>query len=170
MRQFTATDPNLLEIDERIILTYIDSDFNKEHPAYCYLLLDDNYLLWARNGYAPPFKEFPSERVGGTYIEFPKAGLPWFINTINQKFLKTEAEGGLQKGAFTDSEVINGEKLAIKRKFGVPGYGLMNFSRKGHGLLANSLQEASFTDIMLFDNGLFEQLSDIAHKIEQGLL
>jgi hypothetical protein len=168
MKKFANTNPNQLDDDPRIILRYSQPHFNQINTNYNYLLLDENYLLWTRKGYFPAINGKPEKWVGGTKIEFPKEGLLWFIETIEEKFLKTAAQGGLEKGAFTYSEEINGEKLAIKRQFGVPGYGLMNFSREGHGFAADDTQLAEFTDVMLFDNGLFKQFVEIAKKIENG--
>ncbi|MCG6202447.1 hypothetical protein [Psychromonas antarctica] len=168
VKKFIDTDPNLLDDDKRIILRYSHPRFDKTNTDYYYLLLDKNHLLWTSKGYFPSINGKPAKWTGGTDIEFPKEGLLWFIKSIEQKFLKTEAQGGLEKGAFTYSEEIKGEKLAIKRQFGVPGYGLMNFSREGHGFAEGDVQLAEFTDVMLFDNGLFKQFTDIAKQIENG--
>ncbi|WP_188407621.1 hypothetical protein, partial [Agarivorans gilvus] len=111
----------------------------------------------------------PEKWLGGTDIEIPKSGLSWFINAIEQKFMKTEAEGGLKREVFTYSTVIDGEKLVVKRQFGVPGYGLMNFNRKEY-VFNESPQLAEFTDQMLFENGLLDELKLVAKKIDNGEL
>lgn len=169
MKKFINTDPNTLENDSRIILRYSQLQSNQIRMNDYYLLQDGDYLMWARKGLFPALNGKPETWVGGTYIEFPKIGLPWFIKTIEEKFMKTEAEGGLKKDAFTYSEIIEGEKLAIKRQFGVPGYGFMNFSREEY-IFQETPQLAEFTDTMLFENGLFVQLINIADKINAGTL
>ena len=169
MKIFADTEANSLDNDSRIILRYSQPTFNHVNTDYFYLLKDGNHLIWATKGYFPPLNGKPEKWVGGSEVEFPKQGFLWFIIAIEEKFMKTEAEGGLKKAAFTYSEIIEGEKLAIKRQFGVPGYGLMNFSREEY-LFQQTPQLAEFTDTMLFDNGLLAQLRVIADKITAGTL
>jgi hypothetical protein len=171
MKQFTNTDPNTLDNDSRIILRYSELQSNKIRMNYYYLLHDGDHLLWARKGLFPALNGQPEKWLGGTNIEFPKQGLPWFIKAIEEKFMKTEAEGGLKKEAFTYSEVINGEKLITLRWFGTPGYALANDSRQNYvSKTIKKRQEFCFTDTMLFDNGLLAKLKVIADKITAGTL
>lgn len=136
---------------------------------FFYLLLMHDYLVLASKGLFPAVNGQPEKWLGGTDIEIPKSGLQWFINAIEQKFMKTEAEGGLKREVFTYSTVIDGEKLVVKRQFGVPGYGLMNFNRKEY-VFNESPQLAEFTDQMLFENGLLDELKLVAKKIDNGEL
>ncbi|GGB06300.1 hypothetical protein [Agarivorans gilvus] len=171
MRIFNNTDPNKLDTDKRVVLHYSQPTFNNKNTDYYYLLLDDGYLIWATKGYFPPVNGKPEKWVGGSFIEIPKSGLSWFINAIEQKFMKTEAEGGLRKGEFTYAKEIAGEKLVASRWFGTPGYGLANASRNRYGSVTiKKQQEFCFTDEMLFDNGLLEELKLVAKKIDNGEL
>ncbi|MDO6683895.1 MULTISPECIES: hypothetical protein [unclassified Agarivorans] len=171
MRTFENTDPYKLDEDKRVIFRYSQPTFNNKNTDYYYLLLDDEYFIWATKGYFPPLNGKPEKWVGGSFIEFPKSGLSWFINAIEQKFMKTEAEGGLKKEELTYSEVINDEKLVASRWFGTPGYGLANASRDRYGSSTfKKQQEFCFTDEMLFDKGLLDNLKIIAKKIDSGEL
>ncbi|WP_229711282.1 hypothetical protein, partial [Agarivorans gilvus] len=60
---------------------------------FFYLLLMHDYLVLASKGCFPAVNGQPEKWLGGTDIEIPKSGLSWFINAIEQKFMKTEAEG-----------------------------------------------------------------------------
>lgn len=138
---------------------------------FFYLLLKHDYLVLASKGLFPAVNGQPEKWLGGTDIEIPKSGLPWFINAIEQKFMKTEAEGGLKKDELTYAKEIAGEKLVTSRWFGTPGYGLANASRNRYGSVTfKKQQEFCFTDEMLFDNGLLEELKVIANKIDNGAL
>jgi hypothetical protein len=171
MKQFTNTDPNTIDDDSRIILKFYQPRFNGKGLDYYYLLKDDDYLLWVSKSLFHALNGNPEEWLAGTDIEFPKQGLPWFIKSIEEKFMKTEAEGGLKKEAFTYSEIINGEKLITLRWFGTPGYALANDSRQSYIFKTiEKRQEFCFTDSMLFDHGLFEKLKKIADKISAGSL
>jgi len=171
MKKFINTDPNTLDNDSRIILKHSQPTFNHVNKDYFYLLHDDTHLIWATKGYFPPLNGKPEKWVGSSRIEFPKQGLPWFIKAIEEKFMKTEAEGGLTKEAFTCSEVIEGEKLVTLRWFGTPGYALANDSRQNYvSKTIKKRQEFCFTDTMLFDNGLLAKLKVVADKITAGEL
>jgi hypothetical protein len=129
--------------------------------------------LWASKSLFPALNGKPEEWLAGIDIEFPKQGLPWFIKAIEEKFMKTEAEGGLKKEAFTYSEIVEGGKLIARRSFGYEGYTLANDDRYSYVDLSlgyQSQQEFCFTDTMLFDNGLLAQLKVIADKITSGTL
>ncbi len=41
-------------------------------------------------------------------IEFPKQGLQCFLDILEGKFFKTDAEGGLAKGTFNSEGLIDG--------------------------------------------------------------
>ena len=171
MKKFTNTEPNTIDNDSRIILRYSQPRFNGKGLDYYYLLQDDDYLLWASKSLFPALNGKPEKWLAGTDIEFPKQGLLWFIKAIEEKFMKTEAEGGLTKEAFTCSEVIEGEKLVTLRWFGTPGYALANDSRQNYvSKTIKKRQEFCFTDTMLFDNGLLAKLKVVADKITAGEL
>ncbi|WP_411994585.1 hypothetical protein [Agarivorans sp. DSG3-1] len=138
---------------------------------FFYLLLQHDYLVLASKGIFPSINGKPERVTGGTDIEIPKSGLQWFINAIEQKFMRTEAEGGLKREELTFSEVIDGEKLVTSRWFGTSGYALANASRNLHSNFGGEgQQEFCFTDKMLFDEGLLDNLKVIAQKIDRGEL
>jgi len=171
MKKFPNTDPVKLLDDPRIVYKYAEFQPHLNDNDYCFWLKEGEYLLWAKKGLGVSFDGSPREWVGGTELEIPKEGLSWFIWVIEEKFFKTEAEGGLAKGQFGYEEVINGEKLIVSRMFGTPGYRFRNHSRYSH-LWDDSTdpQNAMFTDEMLFEKGLFDEFKKLAEKIEQGIV
>lgn len=171
MKQFTNTDPVNLLNDPRIIYQYAEFQSHLNDNDYSFWLKDDEYLLWAKRGLYAPLDDSASYWVGGTQLEIPKEGLSWFVNVIENKFLKTEAEGGLAKGQYGYEEVINGEKLIVSRMFGTPGYSFRNHSRDSYIFKTQKRpQDAMFTDEMLFEKGLFDEFKKLAAKIEQGII
>lgn len=171
MKIFTNTDPVDLINDPRIIYQFAEFQAHLNDSDYCFWLKDVNYLIWAKRGLYAPLDGSPSFWVGGSQLEIPQEGLSWFVNVIEDKFLKTEAEGGLAKGQYGYEEVINGEKLIVSRMFGTPGYSFRNHSRHSH-LWDDSTdpQDAMFTDEMLFEKGMFDEFKKLAEKIEQGVI
>ena len=161
MKKFIDTDPITLTADSRIVFKYAEFIPHKNENDYYFWLIDDNYLIWATRSfyiYKKDSGDVINRWVGGTKLEIPKDGLFWFVRVIEEQFLKTEAEGGLEKGRFGYEEEIHGEKLIVSRMFGTPGYSFRNHSRNSY-LFDDSTdpQEFAFTDEMLFDHGLFEE-------------
>lgn len=171
MKQFPNTDPKNLLNDPRIVYQYAEFQSHLNEYDYCFWLKEGEYLLWAKKGLYAPLDGGASYWVGGTELEIPKEGLAWFVNVIEEKFFKTEAEGGLPKGQFGYEEIINGEKLIVSRMFGTSGYRFRNHSRYSH-LWDDSTdpQEAMFTDEMLFEKGMFDEFKKLAEKIEKGII
>lgn len=171
MRNFTSVDPNTVQDDGRIILEFTTRTENLKKEKYYFLLLDGGYLIWAVKSYFPALNGEPADWSGGTRIEMPKEGLQWFIKIVEQKFFKSESEGGLKKGEFSYEEEVSGEKLVVARSFGTPGYSLRNYSRQDYAYTTKtSPQEARFDDEMLFKQGLFDEFKSIAEKIDKGEL
>jgi hypothetical protein len=171
MKKFTNTDPVNLLNDPRIVYQYAEFQSHLNENDYSFWLKDGEYLLWAKRGLGVSFDGSPREWVGGTELEIPKKGLSWFVNVIEDKFLKTEEQGGLAKGQYGFEEVIDGERLIVSRMFGTSGYRFRNHSRYSH-LWDDSTdpQNAMFTDEMLFEKGLFDDFKKLAEKIEQGII
>lgn len=171
MKKFPNTDPVKLLNDPRIVFQYKEFRPHLNEYDYYFWLKDGNYLIWAVSGLGAFFEGRPRKWVGGTELEIPKEGLPWFVKVIEEKFFKTEAEGGLPKSKFGYEEEICGEKLIVSRMFGTPGYSFRNHSRYSH-LWDDSTdpQDAMFDDEMLFEKGLFDEFKKLAAKIEQGII
>jgi hypothetical protein len=171
MKIFSDTDPVNLLNDPRIVYQYSEFKPHKNDNNYSFWLKDGDYLLWAKRGLGVSFDDEPREWVGGTELEIPKEGLSWFVRMIEERFLKSSAEGGLPKGQYGCEEIINGERLIISRMFGTPGYSFRNHSRNSYIFeTQNRPQEAMFTDEMLFEKGLFDDFKKLAEKIDQGEL
>lgn len=169
MKKFPNTDPVDLLNDPRIVFQYTEFKPHKNDNNYCFWLKDGDYLIWAKKGLYAPLNGSPSYWVGGTQLEIPKEGLPWFIRVIEEKFFKTEAEGGLPKGQFGYEEEICGERLVVSRMFGTPGYSFRNHSRDSYLFKTQKRpQEAMLTDELLFEKGVFDEFKKLAEKIERG--
>lgn len=171
MIKFNNIDPNTVQDDDRVILSFTAYMERLKKEKYYFLLKDAGYLIWAVKSYFPPMNGEPAEWSGGTRIEFPQEGLSWFINTIEQKFFKSESEGGLKKGEFSCEKEFLGENLVVARMLGTSGYAFRNYSRQDYAYTTKtSPQQASFDDEMLFKNGLFDELKKIAKQIDMDNL
>jgi hypothetical protein len=167
MKQFKNINPSELDNDSRCIFRFVEYVESIARERFFYLLLDGDLLIWARKGIRQIDNQISIS--GYTEIEFPKTGLSWFIDTIENKFLKTESEGGLKREKFSYEEEVEGERLCISRMFGTSGYAFRNYSRKDYvTTLYDSPQQASFSDELLFEKGLFAQLKTIAEKLTRG--
>ena len=171
MQKFDEIDPQKISNNPNVVGRLVDS--GNSHRTY-YLLVDGTYAIIA----SIKLHTYPS--TGDTewlvhQLEIPKAGIPWIIETLENKFLKLSYEGGLPADVRHYEETIEGEELGISRAMGLgtsekkeSGYTLITHSRKGVG---SSLgKEMSFTDSFLFEHGFFDLLKSIAHKIESGKL
>jgi len=148
MKEFKEIDP--LTVDKHPNLIAKLPDKTDVRNTFYFLLIDDHYQ-----------------------IEFPKRGLKWFLDTLENKFFKTEAEGGLPKGTFHYIGTVDGERLKLRRAFnadgnGGGGYAFITIDRKE----PNSVWSKSYTfsDSLLFENGMIDIMKDIADKIEKGVL
>lgn len=171
MNIYSRIDQAALELDPRVVLkfTHHPPDLPSHQATDGFLLDDQTHLIWGERGWLPPIKGRPGRWVGGSLMEFPKAGLPWFIDSLENEFFKTSNEGGLPKGQFTLESEIDGEKLVIARMMGSPGYSLRNYSRHGHTLASRSgPQRMDLSDYMLFEEGLYDQLKALADKVRLG--
>jgi len=171
MKQFEPIDPLTIESDSRVVGSMVH-DTNSLRTFY--LLVDDTHALIAsRRYYTNPNT---NESRWLTYqLEFPKAGLRWIVDTINNKFFKTPAQGGLPSGVYHYEEVIDGEELGIDRAMGLgtnenrqSGYTFTTLSRKPEGRTVP--KSLSFTDTFLFDRGFLKLIEDTAKRIESGEL
>ncbi|MGF1726979.1 hypothetical protein [Photobacterium nomapromontoriensis] len=169
MKQFREIDPLTVAQHPNRIATLLDkTDIGNTF----YFLLIDDYLIIADTKY------FTNKRTGKSkwlhyQIEIPKHGLRWFLDTLDRKFFKTAAEGGLPKGTFNSEGTVNGERLKLRRAFnadgnGGGGYALVTLDRKEK----NSVWSKSytFTDSLLFEHGMIDTMKEIAYKIDIGQL
>ena len=171
MKQFEPIDPLIIKNDSRVVGYVVDD--NKPNRTI-YVLIDDSYALLAVCNYFTSLRTQESRWL--TYqLEFPKAGLRWIVDTINNKFFKTPNEGGLPSGVYHYEEVINGEELGIRRSMGLgtnenrqSGYTFTTLSRREE--IGTSAKELSFTDTFLFDRGFLKLIEDTAKRIESGEL
>ena len=173
MKQFEPIDPLAIESDTRIFGKLVDHEATYRDEIY-YLAVDDTHAIIANHSFyvQPQTKE---SRWLTYQLEFPKAGLRWIVDTINNKFFKTPDEGGLPGGVYHYEEVIDGEELGIRRSMGLgtnenrqSGYTFTTLSRREE--IGTSAKELSFTDTFLFDRGFLKLIEDTAKRIESGEL
>ncbi|MCG3734746.1 hypothetical protein EXA17_18955, partial [Vibrio cincinnatiensis] len=89
MKQFKDIDPLTVAHHPSLITSLPD---NKNPAKTFYFLLIDDYIIIATA------KFFTNKRTGESkwlhyQIEFPKHGLRWFLDTLEEKFFKTAADG-----------------------------------------------------------------------------
>ena len=167
MRHFNDIDPLTVAQDPRVVASIQDD--RKPHKTW-YFLIDQDHMIISNATYFTDLETNESEWLH-YQIEFPKRGLQWYLDTLEHKFFKTEAEGGLPKGKFHDIAEIDGERLSIDRAFnadgnGGGGYSFVTLDRKEDDLA----KEYTFTDAFLFEGGLIQIFEDIAAKIKGGQL
>src|SRR5690554_2123396 len=173
MKQFALIDPLNIENDPRIVGKIIDHEAAYRDNIY-YLAIDTSHATLAVHSYYTDPDTYESRWL--TYqLEFPKAGLRWIVDTINNKFFKTPDEGGLPSGVYHYEEVIDGEELGINRSMNLgtnenrqSGYTFTTLSRKPEGRTVP--KSLSFTDTFLFDRGFLKLIEDTAKRIESGEL
>ncbi|WP_445767441.1 hypothetical protein [Rheinheimera sp.] len=115
MRQFPEIDPLTIKQHPNLVASLVDNDDPK---TTWYFLIIDNYMLIADAMYFT-YKDTGKSKWLHYQIEFPKHGLLWYLDSLRTKFFKTEAEGGLAKGKFHDEALIEGERLKLRRCFGL---------------------------------------------------
>jgi len=161
MKVFTEIDPMTVGNHPNLIAKLAD---DQDPETIWYLLLIDDYLIIADAAYRSQRGKWLHYQ-----IEFPKHGLLWFVDTLQSKFFRTAAEGGLPRGVFHDSAIVDGEHLKLGRAFnadgrGGSGYAFVTLDRKDLGLAKKYI----FTDSLLFEHGLLDLFKQVAHKIRSG--
>lgn len=155
MRQFTEVNPITAPSNPSLVESF--DDISKPDRTF-FILIDEGFaIIFVR-------KWFTNRRTGEskwqTYqLELPKAGIPWIVNTLENKFLKLSHEGGLPTDVRHYEEVVDGEKLGIGREMNLgsngqkeSGYSLTTLSRKSNW---DTPKELSFSDSFLFEHGFF---------------
>ena len=170
MKQFQEIDPLTIKNDPRVIAEIAD---DRDSRVTYYILIDDSHVIIANTTYYTDPDTNQSEWLH-YQIEFPKKGLKWYLNTIKNKFFKTEAEGGLKKGQFEIKNIIDGEWLLVGRAMDADGHGgggycfyTLDRPRRPGSRLS---KKYTFTDRFLFEHGFFDLLQSIADRIEAGEL
>ncbi|AIV05883.1 MULTISPECIES: hypothetical protein [Vibrio] len=169
MKQFKEINPLTVAQDPNLIATVPDDE---ETTKNFYFLLVDDYIILATAKYFTDKLDGESEWLH-YQIEFPKYGLRWFLDTLEGKFFKTEAEGGLPKGTFNDEGLVDGERLKLRRAFnadgnGGGGYAFITLDRKEPESVWS--KSYTFTDSLLFEHGMIDTMKLIAKKIDLGQL
>ncbi|PMG49482.1 MULTISPECIES: hypothetical protein [unclassified Shewanella] len=115
---------------------------------------------------SPP--KFGSPDIPNYYVEqfeLLKKNISWLIDSIENKFWKSAAQGGLPSGLYTYKEEVAGERLAIYREMNVgaqgqKGFRFTNFSRHSRKY-DEPFQDFFVTDLMLLEGGLLKELKKL---------
>ncbi|RZP54149.1 hypothetical protein [Vibrio vulnificus] len=169
MKQFKEIDPLTVAAHPNLVATLPDAT---DAGNTFYFLLIDDYIVLADTQYFTDKLDGESEWLH-YQIEFPKHGLRWFLDTLEGKFFKTAAEGGLPKGKFNDEGIVDGERLKLRRAFnadgeGGGGYAFITLDRKEPESVWS--KSYTFTDSLLFKHGMIDTMKEIAKKIDLGQL
>ena len=118
------------------------------------------------------YKDTGGKKLLADQIEIPAQAIQWIVDTIEIKFFKPPAQGGLPVDKFHHCEIIEDEELCINRSVssggeGIGGYRLVNLSRRSY-ISETDIQEFAMPDPFLFDYGLMDFLKDLGMKISRG--
>ncbi len=161
MREFDSIDPQTVANDPRMVASTINPDNAKKT---FYLLIDEDYAILAMVGYSDYFKKWQHYQ-----LEFPKQGLPWFVDTIEQKFFAHSNDGGLPASKFHVTEKFGEERLKVQRCFGLKNRRETGFDFTTVDRRDPKISKAyAFTDEALFEQGLFDWFKANAEKIRHG--
>ena len=131
-----------------------------------YIYMGNNLIIFNQHLNNPPRFDGPVNQ-----LEFPLAGLPWLVDSIENKFWKKPEEGGLD-GVFHVLATMEGELLRIGRMAhagaeNVPGFNLSNHGRGGY-IDETSPQHHAIADAIMKEGGLFERLKKLSERVRAG--
>ena len=171
MKTFDNIDPLTIKNSPSVVGSLVD---RSEINATYYLIIDNNYALIAVCDWFTNLRTKESKWLTDQ-LEMPKLGIPWIVDTLENKFLKLSHEGGLPADVRHYEEVVEGEKLGISRAMNLgssdhreAGYNFITMSRSEPGMTIG--KELSFSDSFLFQHGFFDLLKRTADKIRRGEL
>jgi hypothetical protein len=161
LKQFEDIDPLAPQKSGRVLATHpSDEDPTKKY----HLIAVDGYIIIAVCEFTRVVEDAPKEWFV-SQIVVPKRGIPWFVDTLENKFFKTPAEGGLTADEFKWTEEIDGERLEVRRSFGTVGYVLSTLSRRTERGFALGL---TFTDEFLFEHAMYDVFKRVAARVRSG--
>ena len=145
---------------------------HNEKTYKCYLYDKEHFVIVSQKKHFNPITG--ETKILFITIDLPTGSANWFVNTIEQKFMKGPNEGGLPAGEFKFKENVEGEDLYVSRGAsiggdGISGYDLINFSRP-KVKRPSSFQNLSMSDDLLFKHGLFDLWKDLAEKVKNGTI
>ena len=159
MKDISKIDPETTHSHPGLLASYTHPD--KQTKFYHIFLIDTHIVIMSASDYTSPEGD---RKLLSYQIEFPKAGLAWFIESVKRFFL-SEEEGGIPHGKMSVKTCIDGEHLQVFRAAnadhaGGGGYALITLDRKEHTLG----KKLVFRDDYLFEFGLMDLLTDIAEN------
>lgn len=126
-------------------LGIVDPDFLKTDEVYLQdvsyeMFKDKTTKLFKKNKYLVFWTEYYcifDRKLEITQEVFPIASLPWFIDTIENKYWAPSSLGSRRVGDLSETGIINGEEIGISYvqhccAENLPGYVFWNKSRVSH--------------------------------------
>ncbi len=154
-------DPNSLKDDEFFL---IDIEYDLFPDDVIKLFRKNNFIVVWENSYSPINKIRTSSQK-----EYPLAALPWFLDTIENKFWNHRPSPGSLPGEVNEVAIINGEKIGINPMRhccaeNVFGYSFWNTSRKSY--ISRRAHHDWQVPRYMLEQGLLEKLKEISTKLE----
>lgn len=168
IEKFDLVDPNNLAQDMRLLKKFDNPCFKGSEE---YFFAKDNHIfIYSQELFT--YKNSGVTKLLADQMEIPASAIQWIVDTIEIKFFKPPAQGGLPSDVFFHNEIIDGEELQINRGVavggeGIGGYVLANISRRSH-MADTDIQEFVMPDPFLFNFGLMDFLKDLGSKISKN--
>ncbi|GAB1268984.1 hypothetical protein NBRC116493_22370 [Aurantivibrio infirmus] len=160
LRPLDMIDPNLIRSVEEFLM-------DLHYPMF----VDNKFKIFKSGNHLVIWSSFFSvfkKKQRSTQQEFPLTALPWFIDTIEDKFWNHKPDPNALPGDVSESTVIDGEKVGINPSRNccaenIFGYTFWNASRVDHigGLPP---QEWAIPKFML-EEGLLDELKKISTNL-----
>jgi hypothetical protein len=168
IQKFNLIDPDNLAQSERFLKKF-DNPCIKGSEEF-FLKNSKHIIIYSQKWFT--WKDTGKTELFADQIEIPALAIQWIVDTIEIKFFKPPAQGGLPVDKFHHCEVIEDEELCINRSVssggeGIGGYRLVNLSRRSY-ISETDIQEFAMPDPFLFNYGLMDFLKDLGAKISRG--
>jgi hypothetical protein len=129
----------------------------------------DGLFVDRREGLRLPSRQ----RKWSDQFEMPLEGIAWMIETIEEKFERSPADGGLPQGKFNTATVVAGEHLQLRYGVsiageGIGGYTIYNFDRQDY--ITTYREDAQSFDFTLdqWRESLRDFYKQIAQRVAAG--
>jgi hypothetical protein len=153
-------DPNETKSDESFLINILYEMFPEEETKF--FTKGQYFVIW--NSFIDPAdnKKYVNQS------EFPLQTLPWFIDTLEDKFWNHENDANSLPGDVSESTVIEGEKIGINPMRhccaeNLFGYSFWNSSRRSY-LSKRSHHNWQIPRYML-EEGLLDKLKNISTQL-----
>ncbi len=167
IEKFNLIDPDNLAPGTKFLQRFDHPTF-KGKEVY-FFVMDQHIIIYSQKRVTRKISGIT--KLIANQIEIPAPAIQWIVDTIEIKFFKPPAQGGLPVDKFHHCETIEGEELCINRSVssggeGIGGYRLVNLSRRSY-ISETDIQEFAMPDPFLFNYGLIDFLKDLSAIISR---